>query len=206
MQTAVGVFGGEAYIDNEDSLPLMLANAGNSGRSTISSHNSPPIVTVELYRENLIESDEDVLWKDDVREIKEELSSGGKKFMDCFANCEFRSMVIVDKGMLGTCTSTTDYQGRIPPGPDIQSATVDEKLANDKSISGPRDQDKLFNLLLNGVDNLALHRIGLKVHDEHVRYEWAQIKYSKAVESSLSTCTSRHEWAQIEYSKAAESS
>ncbi|GJX31865.1 phosphoglycerate mutase-like protein 1 isoform X2 [Tanacetum coccineum] len=203
MQTAVGVFGGEGYTDIEDSLPLMLANAGNSGRSAISSLNCPPIVAVELCREHLgvhpcdrrrsiseyeclfpavdfslasIESDEDVLWKADVRETKEELASRGKKFLDwlwtreekeiaivthsgflfhtlatfgndChplvrkeinkhFANCELRSMVIVDKRMLGTGTSTTDYPGRIPPGPDIQSATVDEKLANDKSVSG----------------------------------------------------------------------
>ncbi|GJX55807.1 hypothetical protein Tco_0285704 [Tanacetum coccineum] len=79
-----------------------------------------------------------------------------------FANCELRSMVIVDKSliftsfivyffpcsgffestcvrstsMLGTGTSTTDYPGRIPPGRDIQSATVDEKLANDMFVSG----------------------------------------------------------------------
>nr|GEW29166.1 phosphoglycerate mutase-like protein 1 [Tanacetum cinerariifolium] len=53
MQTAVGVFGREDHTDNEDSLPLMLANAGNNGRSIISSLNCPPIVAVELRREHL---------------------------------------------------------------------------------------------------------------------------------------------------------
>lgn len=56
MQTAVGVFGGEGYSDTMDSLPLMVANAGNSDRSAISSLNSPPIVAVELCREHLVRS------------------------------------------------------------------------------------------------------------------------------------------------------
>lgn len=38
--------------------------------------------------------------------------------------------------MLGSDSSTTDYPGKIPPGPDIPSDTVDEKLANDKEVSG----------------------------------------------------------------------
>lgn len=37
-----------------DVLPLMVANAGNSGRAAISSLNSPPIVAVELCREHLV--------------------------------------------------------------------------------------------------------------------------------------------------------
>nr|GEY02917.1 hypothetical protein [Tanacetum cinerariifolium] len=36
----------------------------------------------------------------------------------------------------GTGISTTNYPGRIPPGTYIQSATIDEKLANDKKRSG----------------------------------------------------------------------
>ncbi|KVI10886.1 Histidine phosphatase superfamily, clade-1 [Cynara cardunculus var. scolymus] len=176
MQTAVGVFGGEGYTDTVDGLPLMLANVGKSGRSAISSVNCPPIVAVELCREHLIESDEDVLWKANVRETKEELASRGKQFLnwlwtreekeiaivthsgflfhtlatfgsDChplvrkeinkhFANCELRSMVIVDKSMLGSDSSTTDYPGKIPPGPDIPSAAIDEKIANDEPVSG----------------------------------------------------------------------
>lgn len=54
MQTAVGVFGGEGYSDRMDVLPLMVANAGNSDRSAISSLNCPPIVAVELCREHLV--------------------------------------------------------------------------------------------------------------------------------------------------------
>ncbi|GJX34311.1 hypothetical protein Tco_0245868 [Tanacetum coccineum] len=60
----------------------LLANAGNIGRSAISSLNFPPIVAVELCRKHLIESDEDVLWRADVRETKEELAFRGKKFLD----------------------------------------------------------------------------------------------------------------------------
>lgn len=54
MQTAVGVFGGEGYTDRIDSLPLMVANAGNSGRPAISSLDCPPIIAVELCREHFV--------------------------------------------------------------------------------------------------------------------------------------------------------
>jgi len=55
LQTAVGVFGGEGYTDDKtDVLPLMVANAGNSFRGAISSHNCPPIVAGELCREHLV--------------------------------------------------------------------------------------------------------------------------------------------------------
>ncbi|CAA2970114.1 Hypothetical predicted protein [Olea europaea subsp. europaea] len=162
MQTAVGVFGGGDYTDRMDILPLMVANAGNSERAAISSLNCPPILAVELCREHLgihpcdkrrsvseyqclfpavdfslIESDEDALWKVDVRETKEELAARGMNFLiwllsrkekeiavvthsgflyhtlaafgnDChplvkreiskhFANCELRSLIIVDR-------------------------------------------------------------------------------------------------------------
>ncbi|CAL5434232.1 unnamed protein product [Camellia sinensis] len=192
MQTAVGVFGGDGYTDKIDALPLMVANAGNSDRPAISSLNSPPIIAVELCREHLgvhpcdrrrsisdyqclfpavdfslIESDDDLLWKANIRETKEELAARGMEFMnwlwtrkekeiaiithsgflfhtlnafgnDChplvkkeickhFANCELRSMIIVDKSMSGSDPSTTNYPGKIPPGPDLPSDGVDEK-------------------------------------------------------------------------------
>ncbi|XP_031391008.1 phosphoglycerate mutase-like protein 1 isoform X2 [Punica granatum] len=202
LQTAVGVFGGDGYSDNKmDALPLMVANAGNSGRSAISSLNSPPIMAVELCREHLgvhpcdkrrsisdyqflfpavdfsaIESDEDVLWKADVRETKEELVARGLNFFnwlwtrkekeiaivthsgflfhtlsslgnDCnpsvkkeicqhFANCELRSMVIVDKSMLGSDPPTTNYPGKIPSGLDLPSSAADKKAENENSHSG----------------------------------------------------------------------
>lgn len=54
MQTAVGVFGGGEYTDGVDVTPLMVANAGKSNRSAISSLNTPPFVAVELCREHLV--------------------------------------------------------------------------------------------------------------------------------------------------------
>lgn len=54
LQTAVGVFGGGDYVDRMDIVPLMVANAGNSGRGAISSLDSPPIIAVELCREHLV--------------------------------------------------------------------------------------------------------------------------------------------------------
>ncbi|KAL2254497.1 phosphoglycerate mutase-like protein 1 isoform X2 [Sesamum indicum] len=192
IQTAVGVFGGEGYTDRMDVLPLMVANAGNSSRAAISSLDCPPILAVELCREHLgvhpcdkrrsiseyqclfpavdfslIESDDDSLWKADVRETKEEVAARGMNFMnwlftrkekeiaivthsgflfhtlgafgnDChplvkkeisshFANCELRSMVIVDRSMVGSDSSWTNYPGKIPSGIDLPSDGVDEK-------------------------------------------------------------------------------
>ncbi|KAH9694819.1 phosphoglycerate mutase-like protein 1 [Citrus sinensis] len=159
LQTAVGVFGGGDYVDRMDIVPLMVANAGNSERGAISSLNSPPIIAVELCREHLIESDEDVLWKANVRETNEEVAARGLKFMnwlwtrkekeiaivthrgflnhtlnafgnDChpfvkkeickhFANCELRSMVIIDRSMTGSDSSSTNYPGKIPSALDL---------------------------------------------------------------------------------------
>ncbi|KAL2537196.1 Phosphoglycerate mutase-like protein 1 [Forsythia ovata] len=167
IQTAVGVFGGGDYTDRMDILPLMVANAGNCDRAAISSLNCPPILAVELCREHLIESDEDALWKADVRETKEELAARGMKFMiwllsrkekeiavvthsgflyhtlavfgnDChplvkqeiskhFANCELRSLVIVDRSMMGLDFPETNYPGNIPSGRDLPSDVADEK-------------------------------------------------------------------------------
>ncbi|CAM8937683.1 unnamed protein product [Rhodiola kirilowii] len=191
MQTAVGVFGGDGYTDRMDILPLMTANAGNSCRGAISSLDSPPFLAVEGCREHLgvhpcdsrrnisdyhylfpaidfslIESDEDTLWKPDVRETTQELASRGMEFLNWlwtrkekeiaivthsgflfhtlsalgndyhpsmkqeiskhFANCELRSLVIVDRSMIGLDTSTTNYPGKNPSGLDAPSAAVDE--------------------------------------------------------------------------------
>ncbi|THG08009.1 hypothetical protein TEA_029377 [Camellia sinensis var. sinensis] len=116
---------------------------------------------------SLAKSDEDILWKANIRETEEELTARGMKFMnwlwtrkekeiaivthsgflfhalsavgnDChpvikkeiskrFANCELRSMVIVDKSMSGLDPPTMNYPGKIPPGPDAPSDVVDEK-------------------------------------------------------------------------------
>ncbi|KAK4428760.1 Phosphoglycerate mutase-like protein 1 [Sesamum alatum] len=192
MQTAVGIFGGDGYEDGIDVPPLMAENAGNSSRPAISSLNSPPFVAMELCREHLgvhwcdkrrsiseykplfpaidfslIESDDDTLWKLDVREANEDLAARGLKFLnwlstrketniavvthsgflvhtlaafgdDChpsvkneicrpFNNCELRSVVIVDRSMIGSGSSTTDYPGKIPDGSDAPSEEADKK-------------------------------------------------------------------------------
>ncbi|KAH7849860.1 hypothetical protein Vadar_024049 [Vaccinium darrowii] len=56
------------------------------------------------------------------------------KFLGCyctdgvfFNNCELRSLVIVDKGMLGSDSSTTNYPGKIPSGADLPSDVAKEK-------------------------------------------------------------------------------
>ena len=54
MQTAVGVFGGEANSGDTSAPPLMVENVGDSGRPAISSLNSPPFIAVELCREILV--------------------------------------------------------------------------------------------------------------------------------------------------------
>ncbi|XP_057973908.1 phosphoglycerate mutase-like protein 1 [Malania oleifera] len=192
IQTAVGVFGGEGYTDGIDVPPLMVANAGNSGHSAISSLNCPPFTAVELCRErfglhpcdkrrsikeyqplfpavdfSLIESDDDNLWVADIREKDEDVAARGMKFLnwlwtrkekeiavvshsgflyntlsafgdDChpsvkseickhFANCELRSVVIIDRSMIGSDSSMTNYPGKIPRGLDLPSDVASEK-------------------------------------------------------------------------------
>ncbi|WOL04249.1 phosphoglycerate mutase-like protein 1 isoform X1 [Canna indica] len=192
MQTAVGVFGGDAYSDGDNVPPLMVENGGNSERPAISSLNCPPFIAVEYCREHLgvhpcdqrrsiseyhpifpaidfslVENDEDMLWKPDVREADEELAARGVKFLnwlwtrkekeiavvshsgflyhtlkmfgsDChpiikkeigkhFANCELRSMVLVDRSMLGSDSSCSNYPGMIPRGPDLPSDIAHEE-------------------------------------------------------------------------------
>ncbi|XP_076949419.1 phosphoglycerate mutase-like protein 1 [Bidens hawaiensis] len=41
-----------------------------------------------------------------------------------FKNCELRSMVIVDRSMIGSDTSKTDFPGKIPSGADVPSDAV----------------------------------------------------------------------------------
>ncbi|KAG6784369.1 hypothetical protein POTOM_010060 [Populus tomentosa] len=166
MQTAVGVFGGEGYTDGINAPPLMVENAGKSNHPAISSLHSPPFIAVELCREHLIESDEDILWRADIREKDEEVAARGQKFLkwlwtrkekeiavvshsgflyhtlsafgnDCypsvkseicthFANCELRSVVLVDRGMIGSDTAITNYPGKNPQGLDLPSDVAEE--------------------------------------------------------------------------------
>ncbi|XP_031482207.1 phosphoglycerate mutase-like protein 1 isoform X2 [Nymphaea colorata] len=186
IQTAVGVFGGEEYVDGVQAPPLMVSNAGNSNHAAISSLSCPPFVAVELCREHLgvhpcdrrqkisdyqalfpaidfslIENDDDILWKPDIREPTEEVANRGKKFInwlwtrkekeiavvthsgflvhtlrmfgnDCdpivkeeisrpFANCELRSLVVVDRHGSLSGYRSTNFPGKIPRGPDVPS-------------------------------------------------------------------------------------
>ncbi|EOA35468.1 hypothetical protein CARUB_v10020678mg [Capsella rubella] len=186
LQTAVGTFGGEGDKNGVDAPLLMVAGAGNSDRPAISSLNCPPFIAVELCREHLgvhpcdrrsnitkyrelfpaidfslIETDEDVLWKPNVREENKDIAARGVKFMnwlstrketeiavvthsgflyqtlntfgnDCdpavkkeistqFANCELRSVVLVDKCMNSSNPPVTNYPGKIPAGEDLPS-------------------------------------------------------------------------------------
>lgn len=57
MQTAVGVFGGEACSEGINAPPLMNENVGDSGRLAISSLDSPSFIAVELCREHLVCND-----------------------------------------------------------------------------------------------------------------------------------------------------
>ncbi|CAN6459542.1 unnamed protein product [Victoria cruziana] len=107
IQTAVGVFGGEEYVDGVQAPPLMVPNAGSSNHAAISSLSCPPFIAVELCREHLgvhpcdrrrkisdyqtlfpaidfslIENDEDILWKPDIREPIDEVANRGKKFIN----------------------------------------------------------------------------------------------------------------------------
>ncbi|XP_020080425.1 phosphoglycerate mutase-like protein 1 isoform X2 [Ananas comosus] len=177
MQTAVGVFGGESYTDGINVPPLMVENAGNSNHLAISSLNCPPFVAVEQCREHLgvhpcdkrrsisdyrplfpaidfslIESDEDVLWKADVREKNEEVASRGMKFINWLWTREEKEIAIVThsgflfhtlsnfgkdchptikeeicKHMLGLDSSNSNYPGKIPQGLDLPSDVAQEK-------------------------------------------------------------------------------
>ncbi|RVW56209.1 Phosphoglycerate mutase-like protein 1 [Vitis vinifera] len=51
-----------------------------------------------------------------------------------FANCELRSMVIVDRGMIGSDSSTTNYPGKIPHGLDLPSDVANDKHPKEKGV------------------------------------------------------------------------
>ncbi|GKV26588.1 hypothetical protein SLEP1_g35858 [Rubroshorea leprosula] len=50
-----------------------------------------------------------------------------KEICKHFANCELRSMVIVDRSMIGSDSSTTNYPGRTPARLDLPSDVSNEK-------------------------------------------------------------------------------
>ncbi|KAL9172164.1 hypothetical protein ABFS82_03G027000 [Erythranthe guttata] len=98
MQTAVGVFGGEGYVDGIIDVPPLMAE--NTNRPPISSLNSPPFVAMELCRERLIESDADTLWELDVRETDEDLAKRGLNFLKWLWTREEREIAVVTHSAL----------------------------------------------------------------------------------------------------------
>ncbi|XP_057812978.2 phosphoglycerate mutase-like protein 1 isoform X2 [Cryptomeria japonica] len=134
MQTAVGVFGGGGYIDGDSSPPLMVAGTGKSSQDAISSSNCPPFVAVEWCREHLgvhpcdkrrsiseylhlfpaidfsmVETDEDVLWKPDVREKIEEIVVRGRAFLNWLLTRKEKEIAVVSHS--GFLTHTLESFG-----------------------------------------------------------------------------------------------
>ncbi|KAL1364166.1 hypothetical protein AAHE18_03G198600 [Arachis hypogaea] len=103
MQTAVGVFGGEAYTDGITAPPLINDNVGDSGLPIISSLNCPPFIAVEQCREHLIESDENILWKLDIRETNEEVVARGLKFFECLWKRKEKEIAVVSQRFSVSC-------------------------------------------------------------------------------------------------------
>ncbi|XVF64940.1 hypothetical protein PTKIN_Ptkin09bG0206800 [Pterospermum kingtungense] len=52
-----------------------------------------------------------------------------------FANCELRSVVLVDRSMIGLDPATTNYPGKIPSGLDLPSDIADEKHSKEQPRS-----------------------------------------------------------------------
>ncbi|KAK8448346.1 hypothetical protein SEVIR_7G034500v4 [Setaria viridis] len=50
-----------------------------------------------------------------------------------FSNCELRSLVLVDRSMLGSDTPSYNYPGKIPAGVDLPSDVVDEKCLEEEA-------------------------------------------------------------------------
>ncbi|KAJ4838054.1 hypothetical protein Tsubulata_047040 [Turnera subulata] len=158
LQTAVGVFGGEGYVDGVDVPPLMVENAGGSDHPAISSFNSPPFVAVELCREHLIENDDDILWKADIRETDEEIAARGLKFLNWLWTRKEKEIAVVSHSgflyhtlsafgndchptikkeicthLLGSDPAPSNYPGKIPAGLDLPS-DVAKKMQPEKDV------------------------------------------------------------------------
>jgi len=120
MQTAVGVFGGGGYIDGDASPPLMVTGAGKGNHAAITSANCPPFIASECCREqmglhpcdkrksineyrplfpgidfSLVETNEDLLWKSDVREGGIELAARGRAFINWLLTRKEKEIAVV---------------------------------------------------------------------------------------------------------------
>ncbi|XP_031279224.1 phosphoglycerate mutase-like protein 1 [Pistacia vera] len=116
LQTAVGVFGGKSQANRFD---VHTSTAGNCAK-----FDGPPIIAVEQCRERwglepcnrrrsiseyqnlfpaidfqLIESEDDILWKAEVRESYEEVAARGMKFLKWLWTRQEKEIAIVSHGI-----------------------------------------------------------------------------------------------------------
>ncbi|KAJ0024962.1 hypothetical protein Pint_08540 [Pistacia integerrima] len=91
LQTAVGVFGGKSQANRFD---VHTSTAGNCAK-----FDGPPIIAVEQCRERWIESEDDILWKAEVRESYEEVAARGMKFLKWLWTRQEKEIAIVSHGI-----------------------------------------------------------------------------------------------------------
>ncbi|KAJ0085687.1 hypothetical protein Patl1_08715 [Pistacia atlantica] len=91
LQTAVGVFGGKSQANRFD---VHTSTAGNCAK-----FDGPPIIAVEQCRERWIESEDDILWKAEVRESHEEVAARGMKFLKWLWTRQEKEIAIVSHGI-----------------------------------------------------------------------------------------------------------
>ncbi|XP_044475628.1 phosphoglycerate mutase-like protein 1 [Mangifera indica] len=119
LQTAIGVFGGESQANGFDGHTTAAENGGKCAKL-----DGPPIIVVEHCRERwglepcnrrrsiseyqtlfptidfqLIESEDDILWKSDIRESNEEVAARGMKFLQWLWTRQEKEIAIVSHGI-----------------------------------------------------------------------------------------------------------
>ncbi|KAF2557532.1 hypothetical protein F2Q68_00013144 [Brassica cretica] len=85
MQTSVGIFRGQEDMNQSDIFPKV--------------NNSPPIVSLEICRERMIESDEDTLWQAEEREDMEDVSARGLHFLKWLWERPEKDIAVVSHGI-----------------------------------------------------------------------------------------------------------
>ncbi|KAA8519138.1 hypothetical protein F0562_013389 [Nyssa sinensis] len=93
--------------------------------------------------------------KPDNSEEIEELAARGMKFINRFANCELRSLVLVDRSVIGSDSSTTNYPGKIPCGPDHPIQSTFPQLKFEVYYFNP-DIARSLPIYVGGVSPLAV--------------------------------------------------
>ncbi|WVY90055.1 hypothetical protein V8G54_035569 [Vigna mungo] len=84
---------------------------------------------------DVIDTPLEVVW--DVGKLSHALLDRLTILFYSFTNCELRSMVIIDRGMIGSSESTTNFPGKIPRGPDVPTRIqffVDRNKLNHMTI------------------------------------------------------------------------